>query len=199
MLITGADRITAYGEYARLREELQQPLSHHRQELQRDLKLAEIAWSTGATKQAEQLWDHVRTAAASTMEVENRRATARVSLLPGRRAPRPIVRKSSPVPVTPVAAVSKSSPPGNPAAGYCQRVARRPLNGETRARFPMVTPGDRPLGIVLDGASLALWDATRQDEQTLAQALQRVVWCSKASTLWSRSPKTKFWFLNVIR
>lgn len=59
ILITGEDRLTAYGEFARVREPLQRPFADRHRNLRRELKLAEIAWAAGEPKQAEALWDDV--------------------------------------------------------------------------------------------------------------------------------------------
>ncbi len=179
ILIAGADRLTAYGEFARLREALQQPLSHLRQELRRELKLAEIAWTTGATAQAEQLWDRVQQRAEPATSFENQRARQRVGLLPGRRSPRPMARSQNVVPVMPVA-VKVNTPmsltPRTVPAGYWRRVAQKPLSDGARALLPNRGAGDPPLGVLVDASPLVLWDPVAVQEQTLAQANQSVEW-----------------------
>ncbi|HET6424290.1 MAG TPA: PQQ-binding-like beta-propeller repeat protein, partial [Planctomycetaceae bacterium] len=183
LLIAGADRVTAYGQYARLQEQLQQPLSDRRQQLRRDLKLAEIAWSTGKTARAEVLWDQVRRNADSGSTQEQRRASARVSLLPGRRPPRVAGAKPSRIAVTPVGAVTntRSIEPKIASIHYWRRVTHRPVDDETHARFPATMPGDRPLGVLFDDRTLSLWDITNEREHALAQATDRVEWAGQSA------------------
>ncbi len=182
ILIAGADRLTAYGEFARLREPLQRPLTDRRRDLQRELKLAEIAFAVGEPRQAEALWDHVLKQPEPAVQVETRRARARISLLPGRRTTRNPERAAPTVPVTAVATQSKSTRPTSPtvpSTGFWKRSWRKPLVLPSQALLPCTLDDDIPSSVVVDGTTLALWNAATGAETVLAHGGIRVEWCGQ--------------------
>lgn len=178
ILIAGADRLTAYGEFARLQESLQRPVADRRRDVRRELKLAEIAWAAGDSKQAETLWDQVVEQTPTANQAEARYAQSRLSLLPGRRPPRTTVRAPSTVAVTPVAAISRSpSPrPASAATGYWHRVRQKPLSGDVRAILPDIEPGDIPAAVMVDGQVLLQWDSVSDEETVLTSSPTKLEW-----------------------
>lgn len=182
ILIAGADRLTAYGEFARLREPLQRPLSDARRNWRRELKLAEIAWAAGEPKQAEALWDHILKQPESAPLSENRRAQARVSLLPGRRSSRTPTNLDKAIPATPIAASSDvRSPPrlAPPTTGYWQRLWQKPVDRSVRARIPVVAHEDQCASVLVDGARLSMWDAATGIEAVLTTTPAKIEWCGQ--------------------
>ena len=184
VLIAGEDRLTAYGEYARLREALQQPVSDHRRDMRRQLKLAELAWRTGAVIQAETFWEAVRTESEQTTPAEKHRAIVRLNQLPHRRAARPLTLPVSRTAVLPVATenTSRSQSHDSSSNGFWRRVFHRTLPAETRGWFPKFDSGDLPAGVLLDGPELKLWGIAQAQELVLAQATQPVVWVGQSAT-----------------
>lgn len=182
VLIAGEERLTAYGEYARLQDELQQPLSHHRQELRRELKLAEMAWRTGELNAAESLWESVRQLSGSSSSTEKRRAIARLDQLPHRRSANPVIRPASRTTVTPVVLNNDARLEGPDVSrrGYWRRVSQSTWPPDTKGCFPEIAGGDVPVGLLLDGPELKLWEISSDQEHRLAQATQRVVWTGQS-------------------